>query len=103
MDERAITRNDINNNTINFVRQEESRSWGATIEIAGLPKRVDFRALEKMLLAGNKTSFKLISTAAGVAYMRGSEHISERDADTAIKMEERGIERLLPEPEEGRW
>lgn len=100
MEGRTITRDDINTNVVNFVRAQENRSWGATLEVTGLPKKFSFKALETILLGANRTAFKLMSTAMGIAYMRGHPHVTEKDAATAIEVEGKGLEQVLPQPEE---
>lgn len=95
MADKVITQENINDNVVNFVRQFEDDGWGTQLEMVGLPKKFDSRAMEDILLNANKAAFDLMAAATGIAYLRGNATITQYDVITAVEMKKKGVERVL--------
>lgn len=66
--------------------QERYNNWSDEVSIHGLPKAFDKTALRDLLLKLNEQTFKVLSKATGIAYLRNHETVKHEDCIAALKV-----------------
>lgn len=80
-----ITREDLDS-FIERLFRETYNNWSDQVTVHGLPKAFDKEALKKLLLKMNEHTFKILSKATGVAYLRNHSIVNQEDCDAATKI-----------------
>lgn len=85
-----LTKEDLNTLIEQLFQKIFDNSWSQEIVVQGLPKPFDKDALKEVLIEANNTTFKLLSEATGIAYMRDHSIVERSDCTSAATVKNLG-------------